>query len=289
MELYTIYSYTKYLIPKDIIKKILEYGYYECEDCKKWYDEGFSWPNDKYKCKYHHSINELYDGKNVINYRFQCIHKDCTENAIYGYRGIICYCENHVKNKKVIRYYLKCNIYDCNKMSIYYNDNFRYYHQHKNNNSNSVDKYHNDNYRYCFQHTNNNLNIMYIDFRHPNNIKSTNYCYDCKQPCEIFYVCCCSIKRCIRCMTIKTYCVHNAIYCYLCSEKDHDRVQYFQIIYFCYINACTFTATHVNYDTQKYSCTNHSTKNQYFIHDYKCIHCNCRAIGNTYCINHQKN
>lgn len=261
MELYTIYSFNK-CFPKEIIKIILDYSHYECDDCKKYYDEGYLWSNDKYKCAYHYTIIQSY---NTSNYLFKCIY--CPDPAVYGYKDVICYCKKHIKNKKVIKYYGQCIIKECTKVGIF------------------ADNY----YSYCIDHKNNNCRYNYADFRESKNIKSTEHCYDCKQLCEIFYYCKCNIKRCLKCYIICTYWLPDGSYCYLCTDLNGIRIRYYRVTFFCNVDTCYDLAEYVSKDKQKYSCKIHFTSDQYCILNKKCELCNLRALDKNYCINHIDN
>src|SRR6266480_6683671 len=106
---YDLLSYFDY--PKVIAHEIILYMYATCSECKKCLliEYTCEYCNTK-RCKYHQYMtvysndivkctDEYCISPNNCKQSFLCIYTKCAKAAYFGYKDIICYCIDHIKDK----------------------------------------------------------------------------------------------------------------------------------------------------------------------------------------------
>src|SRR6266480_206120 len=100
--------------PKVIAHEIILYMYATCSECKKCLLTEYTCEYcGKTRCKFHY-----------LKKTFMCVVNDCNGIAMWGYKDLICYCNKHVKDKKVIDYSSTCRKVGCYNKVIYKNNKY---------------------------------------------------------------------------------------------------------------------------------------------------------------------
>lgn len=110
------------IMPKSLIHEVVEYGFAKCVDCNHYLEKEYKCSDlcSVGRCKYDKFVNSCvygckicYSKMNTLPKEYiKCIIIGCKNNAECGYKNIICYCDEHAKNKTVL-VHTHCYIEDC--------------------------------------------------------------------------------------------------------------------------------------------------------------------------------